>query len=71
MSSRQEGKGKGYARAMSPTPSSPKKKSSSVRHTRAIERDRQIRPNAAPPDTQIAARLSELVHPATYIQIAA
>jgi Transposase DDE domain len=56
---------------MSTTSSPPKKKSSSVRHTRAIQRDRQIRPNAAPPDAQIAARLSELVHPATYAQIAA
>jgi hypothetical protein len=56
---------------MSTTSSSLKKKSSSVRHTRAIQRDRQIRPNAAPPDAQIAARLSELVHPATYTQLAA
>jgi hypothetical protein len=56
---------------MSTTSSSPKKKSSSVRHTRAIQRDRQIRPNATPPDAQIAARLSELVHPATYTQLAA
>jgi hypothetical protein len=56
---------------MSTPSSSPKKKSSSVRHTRAIQRDRQIRPNAAPPDAQIAARLSELVHPATYAQVAA
>ena len=56
---------------MSTTSSPSKKKSSRVRHTRAIQRDRQIRPNAAPPDAQIAARLSELVHPATYAQIAA
>src|SRR5260370_40965579 len=60
-----------YAPAMSTTPSSPKKKPSSVRHTRAIQRDRQTRPNTAPPDAQIEARLFELVHPATYAQVAA
>jgi hypothetical protein len=40
-----------------------KKKKSSVRHTRAIRRDRSKRPLAAPPDEQITARLTELVLP--------
>src|SRR5215208_2376337 len=47
-----------------------KPKKSSVRHTRAIQRDRSKRPNSAPPDQQIEARLTELVHPATYAQVA-
>src|SRR5437660_10987775 len=49
--------------------SKPKKKSS-VRHTRAIQRDRTKRPNSAPPDEKIEARLSELIHPATLNQVA-
>src|SRR5262245_58040641 len=47
-----------------------KPKKSSVRHTRAIARDRTKRPNTAPPDAQIEARLTELIHPATYAQVA-
>jgi hypothetical protein len=46
------------------------KKSSSVRHTRAIQRDRSKRPAAMPPDEQIEARLGELIHPATLRQVA-
>src|SRR4030042_5220621 len=46
------------------------RKPSSVRHTRAIQRDRSKRPDAAPPDEQIAERLTELIHPATLAQIA-
>lgn len=46
------------------------KKPSSVRHTRAIQRDRGKRPLSAPPDEQINARLTELVHPATLAQVA-
>jgi hypothetical protein len=46
------------------------KKPSSVRHTRAIQRDRGKRPLAAPPDEQINARLTELVQPATLAQVA-
>src|SRR5438874_11047787 len=49
--------------------SKPKKKSS-VRHTRAIQRDRTKRPNSAPPDEKIEARLRELIHPATLNQVA-
>lgn len=47
-----------------------KPKKSSVRHTRAIQRDRTKRPNTAPPDQQIEAHLTELIHPATYAQVA-
>ncbi len=42
-----------------------KKKPSSVRHTRAVQRDRTKRPPSAPPDEHIVARLTELIHPAT------
>src|SRR5215470_11778825 len=47
-----------------------KPKKSSVRHTRAIQRDRTKRPNTAPPDEVIEAHLTELIHPATYAQVA-
>jgi hypothetical protein len=47
-----------------------KPKKSSVRHTRAIQRDHTKHPNSAPPDEQIEARLTELIHPATYAQVA-
>ena len=46
------------------------KKSSSVRHTRAIQRDRGKRPLTAPPDEQVSQRLIDLVHPATLAQVA-
>jgi hypothetical protein len=49
------------------TTKQPKKKSS-VRHTRAIQRDRRQRPNAAPPDEQIQQRLEELLLPAIAAQ---
>ncbi|MCL5998818.1 MAG: hypothetical protein M1546_22580, partial [Chloroflexi bacterium] len=49
---------------------SSKRKSSSVRHTRAIARDRMKRPGTLPPDEQIEQRLTELVHPATLAQVA-
>jgi hypothetical protein len=55
------------------TPSSPSekpKKASSVRHTRAIARDRSKRPAVAPPDEQLSARLTELIHPLTLSQVA-
>lgn len=47
-----------------------KKKPSTVRHTRAIQRDRTKRLTTAPPDQQIEQHLTELVHPATYAQLA-
>lgn len=52
-----------------PTPSEPRKRSS-VRHTRAIARDRTKRPGTLPPDEQIEQRLTDLVHPATLAQVA-
>ena len=45
--------------------SKPAKKPSSVRHTRAVQRDRTKRPPSTPPDEHIVARLTELIHPAT------
>jgi Transposase DDE domain len=51
-------------------PTKPPKKPSSVRHTRAIQRDRTKRPDVAPPDEQIAGRLQEIIHPATLAQVA-
>jgi hypothetical protein len=50
------------------TPKEQKKKSP-VRHTRAVQRDRSKRQTVAPPDEQIAARLMEIVHPATWNQM--
>jgi len=47
-----------------------KPKPSSVRHTRAIQRDRSKRPTVGPPDDKIQERLAQLIHPATYAQIA-
>jgi hypothetical protein len=51
-------------------PTKPPKKSSSVRHTRAIQRDRSKRPDVAPPDDKITERLTEIIHPATLAQVA-
>lgn len=47
------------------------KKPSTVRHTRAIQRDRRTRPSIAPSAPQVEARLAELIHPATLAQVAA
>jgi hypothetical protein len=46
-----------------------KKKTSSVRHTRAVQRDRSKRPASAPPDASVVERLSEIVQPATLAQV--
>ena len=48
-----------------------KKKPRSVRHTRAIQRERSKRPTMAPSAPEIEARLTELIHPAPYAQVAA
>jgi hypothetical protein len=45
------------------------RKASSVRHTRAIQRDRTKRSISAPSDEQIQERLTEIVHPATLAQV--
>lgn len=42
---------------------------STVRHTRAIQRDRTKRPISMPTDEQVAARLTEIVHPWTLAQV--
>ena len=52
-------------------PNTTPKKKSSVRHTRAIQRDRSKRPVVAPPDAQIEERLRDLVVPAIATQEAA
>lgn len=54
---------------MSKSPSD-KPKKSSVRHTRAIQRDQTKRPNAAPPDEQVEALLTEVIQPATLSEVA-
>jgi hypothetical protein len=54
----------------SASPDPKPKKRSSVRHTRAIQRDRSKRPTVAPPDEQMAQHLTELIHPATLAQLA-
>lgn len=46
-----------------------KKKTSSVRHTRAVQRDRSQRAASAPPDASIVERLNEIVQPATLAQV--
>ena len=48
----------------------PKAKKSSVRHTRAIPRDRTKHQNTAAPDEVTTERLMEIVHPATLNQVA-
>jgi hypothetical protein len=52
---------------MSDTPKS--RKRPSVRHTRAIARDRSKRPNAAPPAQSIQAHLTDLIHPLVVSQV--
>jgi hypothetical protein len=48
----------------------PPTKRSTVRHTRAIQRDRAKRPTVAPPAETVADQLTDLVHPATFNQLA-
>lgn len=45
------------------------RKASSVRHTRAIQRDRSKHTIATPSSEQIQERLTEIVHPATLAQV--
>lgn len=45
------------------------RKKSSVRHTRAIQKNRVSDPIAAPSDEQIKERIQEIVHPATLAQV--
>jgi hypothetical protein len=46
-----------------------KPKKSSVRHTRAIQRDRRTRPTVSPPAPAIQDHLTALIHPATFAQL--
>jgi hypothetical protein len=46
------------------------KRKNSFPHTRAIQRDRQKRPNAAPPDEMTERWLEEAIHPAALSQVA-
>jgi hypothetical protein len=52
-----------------PATKKPKRAKSTVRHTRAVARDRSKRPISAPPAEAIVARLAEIVHPATLQQV--
>lgn len=55
------------------TPSFPlekPKKARSVRHTRAVARDRSKRPAVPPLDEQVSAQLTALIHPLTLSQVA-
>ena len=45
------------------------KKKSTVRHTRAIQRDRSKRLLSMPTDQAMTERITELVHPATLAQV--
>jgi hypothetical protein len=45
------------------------RKASSVRHTRAVQKNRIGQPIAAPSDEQIRERIQEIVHPATLAQV--
>ena len=56
---------------MTTSPPARRRQPSSVRHTRAIQRDRRQRPTVAPPDPALATHLTDLVHPATLAQVAA
>lgn len=60
----------GYTLAMSQKKRSAPKRST-VRHTRAIQVDRIKRPTVAPPDEKTEEVLTEVIHPATYNQVAA
>jgi hypothetical protein len=52
------------------SPAGRARKKSAVRHTRAIARNRQHHPASPPPAPAVAARLSELIQPATWAQVA-
>ena len=51
------------------TPPADKQPQSTVRHTRAIARDRSKRSESAPPAAAVTARLEEIVHPVTLQQV--
>jgi hypothetical protein len=45
-----------------------RRKTSSVRHTRAIQRDRSKHPSGPAPDEEVQSRLEELIQPKLYTQ---
>ena len=57
------------ARATTKTTQDNKRPKSTVRHTRAIARDRSKRAMSAPPTEAVVARLTEIVHPMTLAQV--
>jgi hypothetical protein len=59
-----------YAGSMTETKKQQPKRKKSFPHTRAIQRDRQKRPSAAPPDEVIEEWLEETLQPAALNQIA-
>ena len=63
---------RGISNDIHPTKTLPRapKKARTVRHTRAIARDRSKRLLVAPPPAEVEARLSELIHPLTRGQVA-
>ena len=46
------------------------RKTPTVRHTRAVQRDRAMRPTVAPSAEAVEQRLEDLVHPAVFAQLA-
>lgn len=56
--------------ASSQNPQTPKKKPSTVRHTRAIQYDRTRRLNSMPLAPQVTEELTQIVHPQTLAQVA-
>lgn len=46
-----------------------RRKTSSVRHTRAIQRDRSKHPSGPAPDEEVQSRLEELIQPKLYMQV--
>src|SRR5882672_2321942 len=59
----------GHARPKKQKPKQRRPSRSTVRHTRAIQRDRTKRPVSAPPDERVTERLTEVIHPATLGQL--
>ena len=54
---------------IAPATKKAKRAKSTVRHTRAVARDRTKHPISAPPAEALVARLEEIVHPATLQQV--
>src|SRR5436305_1183464 len=59
----------GHARPKKQQPKKRRPARSTVRHTRAIQRDRTKRPVSAPPDERVTQHLTQVIHPATLAQL--